>query len=256
MKRFITNHMFMLNGLGSIEDKSAAIQTSIKLIESATSSGLFASDCLITWAKSLGFLEDPLFVSSFNGVLHNNPDNSWIGTAWRTHIMCWCAMHCLNIEGDFAEVGCYAGNTVKMVIDYSDFKNSSKTYWLYDMFENQGNVTQTLALHSETLYQSVIDKFKDYNNVKINKGIIPEVFDILGLPEKIAFLHIDLNNAASERQALERMYDRLSIGAIIIFDDYGWVQYRPQKDTIDEFFKKINKSVLELPTGQGLLIKS
>ena len=68
-------------------------------------------------------------------------------------------------------------------------------------------------------------------------------------PEQIAFLHIDMNNAEAERGALEVLFDRVSTGGIIVFDDYGWSGYRAQKDLADDFMQLHGLSVLELPTG-------
>jgi len=86
------------------------------------------------------------------------------------------------------------------------------------------------------------------------RGRIPESF-AQGAPEKIALLHIDMNNAPSERATLEALYDRVQPGGFMIFDDYGWVQYRAQKDSADEFMASRGKMILELPTGQGLAIR-
>jgi len=51
------------------------------------------------------------------------------------------------------------------------------------------------------------------------------------------------------------LFDRVVPGGAIVFDDYGWNGYRPQKDAEDAFLAARGYSVLELPTGQGLLIK-
>ena len=42
---------------------------------------------------------------------------------------------------------------------------------------------------------------------------------------------------------------------IVILDDYGWLVLRSQKDAEDEFFARRGYQVLELPTGQGLVVK-
>lgn len=44
-------------------------------------------------------------------------------------------------------------------------------------------------------------------------------------------------------------------GGTIVLDDYGWLGYGDQKTVEDEFFAARGYQVLELPTGQGLLIK-
>jgi hypothetical protein len=69
-------------------------------------------------------------------------------------------------------------------------------------------------------------------------------------------MHLDLNSAAAEVAALERLYDRLVVGGYLVLDDYGWYAYRQQKAEEDPFFRSRGTTVLELPTGQGLVIKT
>jgi O-methyltransferase len=262
MKDYISDFHFMINGPGSADDKSRRLFFAIEEIKDITSSGLFAGDCLVTWAKSLSFLEDGAFVESINRQLDNNlrlsnhleHNRVLRGILWRKHVMCWAAEYCLRVDGDYAEVGCYMGDSVKVIIDYTNFRNTNKTYWLYDMFDNDGTISEKFAQHSSTMYQEVVESFRDIPNVRVIKGKVPESFS-QGRPFKIAFLHVDMNNAPSERAALEELYESVAPSGIIIFDDYGWVQYRPQKDTIDQFLGKYGRRVLELPTGQGFFIK-
>ena len=60
---------------------------------------------------------------------------------------------------------------------------------------------------------------------------------------------------AAERAALEVLYERMQPGGILLLDDYGWVQNRPQKDAADAFLARQGRKVLEMPTGQGLAIR-
>ena len=73
--------------------------------------------------------------------------------------------------------------------------------------------------------------------------------------KKISFAHIDLNNAEAEISVLEIIYDKIVSGGIIIFDDYGWVGYKDQQIKEKQFIEKNGLRILELPTGQGLVIK-
>jgi hypothetical protein len=63
-----------------------------------------------------------------------------------------------------------------------------------------------------------------------------------------------MNAPIAQRGALEVLFDRLSPGAVVIFDDYGWFLYHREKEVADAFFEERGHSVLELPTGQGLVI--
>jgi SAM-dependent methyltransferase len=259
MRKYVTNLMFMLNGAGTIEEKSRDLQTSISLLANATGSSFFASDCLITWAKSMGFLEDQRFVDCVNRRLtgERRNDEAMKGIVWRLHTLCWAAKQAKNLDGDFVEAGCYAGNTARVIAEYVGLALESgkkRKYWLYDLFENDGSVSEVLAAHSETLYEHVKQTFVDMPEVVVIRGEAPKSFS-QGAPKKIAFLHVDMNNAPSERAVLEELYDRVVPGGVIVFDDYGWVQYRAQKDSADAFMASRGKTILELPTGQGLVVR-
>jgi predicted O-methyltransferase YrrM len=101
----------------------------------------------------------------------------------------------------------------------------------------------------------VREKFKSYPQVKIFKGFIPDVFEGQS-PQRIAFLHIDLNQAPAEVAALDALFDRIVPGGIVILDDYEWAGvYRAQKLAEDPWFEARQYRVIPLPTGQGLVIK-
>lgn len=57
------------------------------------------------------------------------------------------------------------------------------------------------------------------------RGPVPESF-AQGAPEKVAFAHIDMNNARSEIAALDALESRLSPGAVIVLDDFGQLTTR------------------------------
>ena len=73
-------------------------------------------------------------------------------------------------------------------------------------------------------------------------------------PEKVAFLHLDMNAPLANKGALDLLFDRMSPGAVAVLDDYGWIQYRREKEIADEFFEARGYRILEFPTGQGLVI--
>ena len=108
--------------------------------------------------------------------------------------------------------------------------------------------------HGAELYQRVIAKFADYPQVTLVKGLIPQTFETAA-PDRIAYLHIDLNQAPAEIASLEHLFDRMVPGGILILDDYEWSGiYRPQKLAEDEWFDARRYRVMPLPTGQGLVI--
>ena len=87
------------------------------------------------------------------------------------------------------------------------------------------------------------------------KGFIPESFQRGTTPSEIAWLHIDLNSAMPTRAALETLFDRMSTGSVILFDDYGWSGWRDTKVAVDAFFAGRQGTLLPMPTGQALFFK-
>lgn len=75
-------------------------------------------------------------------------------------------------------------------------------------------------------------------------------------PERIAYLHIDLNSANAKISVLEVLFDRVVSGGVIVFDDYGWKSFSRQREAEDRFMAERGYRILELPTGQGLVIKN
>jgi predicted O-methyltransferase YrrM len=65
-----------------------------------------------------------------------------------------------------------------------------------------------------------------------------------------------MNSSASELAALEHLFDRVSPGGVVIFDDFGWMGYDKQTVAEIDFMRERGHDILELPTGQGMVIKT
>ena len=216
--------------------------------------GIFTGDNLFTIGRNLGFLEDRAFMEARQKHEETGIEQA---IAWRHYVLAWTARSVISrkIPGDFVECACYKGTSARIICDYVDFRNSDKTYYLYDLFEHdESMVHHAMPEHGKSLFETVTGRFTDFPNVKVTRGHVPEVLDEIS-PESISFLHIDLNNAPAEIGALERLFDRLSAGGILILDDYGWRAYRAQKEAEDPWLAARGYQVLELPTGQGLVFK-
>jgi hypothetical protein len=73
--------------------------------------------------------------------------------------------------------------------------------------------------------------------------------------KKTRTARLDMNCTLPERAALEYFWDRLSPGAIVLFDDYAYFGNDSLADAIDSAALSLGTAVLSLPTGQGLIIK-
>lgn len=211
------------------------------------------ADNMLTWCRNMSMLDDAPFVRAWQSNIEAESDEAIV---WRRYVLACAAYHCVQLEGDFVECGAYTGVGMKTVIDYLGGRAFPRTFWGYDAFEHDPSMlNHDMPEHSKELFPRVQKKFADYPQVRLIKGLIPDVF-ASHCPERIAYLHIDLNQAPAEIASLEQLFERMVPGAILILDDYEWSGfYRPQKLAEDKWFNERHYRVMPLPTGQGLVFK-
>ncbi|MBT9471760.1 MAG: class I SAM-dependent methyltransferase [Pseudomonadota bacterium] len=231
----------------SFIDKVRALLLALK-----STAGSFTGDNLITFDKNLSFLADEKFMASYDAHAATKIEK---GIIWRTAVLAWAAKNALRLPGDFVECACYKGTSARIVCDYLGFAQLDRTYYLYDLFDHDPAMPHhRMTEHGEGLFETVKARFEEFPNVVVTRGAAPASF-AKASPGAISFLHVDMNNAPAEAAVIEALFDRIVPGAAIILDDYGWRYYRAQKQAHDAWFAARGYSILELPTGQGLVIK-
>ncbi len=216
--------------------------------------GIHAADNIFTIGRNLGFLEDARFVDAWQKNAQTEVERAIV---WRLHVLSWAARSVLAraVPGDYVECACYKGTSARLICDDVGWASTGRRFYLYDLFEHDASMTHhAMPEHGAGLYARVKARFADLPSVVVTQGSVPAVLRDVA-PERIAFMHIDMNNAESEIGALEVLFERLSPGGILILDDYGWRAYRQQKLAEDPWLAARGYTVLEMPTGQGMVIK-
>ncbi len=229
-------------------------------------------DRLLTLDKTRGFEEDKRFLEASEQIKGSQAYDQYAspdGISWRLNTLVWAARCALNIPGDFVECGVFKGDMSWVVSHVIDFSKQDKQFYLYDTFEGfspKYSSKEDFPLNPDffefanatyrvnNLAEQVGKRFERFNNIKIIKGNLPDTLRI-DAPKKISYLHMDLNSPIAEIETLKVLFDRVEMGGAIILDDYGWMEYIKQKRAHDEFMSSRNQNILELPTGQGLVIK-
>ena len=228
-------------------------------------------DRLLTLDKVCGFRREPEFARAMQDIRGSHPYDQYDGPdgiAWRLNTLVWAARCALQVGGDFVECGVFKGDMSWVVLQAVGSQRIPKFY-LFDSFEgfspqlssaedfpdNPGFLDFANRIYREAgLFDYVRARFSPYPNIKVIKGFLPEAFAV-SLPERIAYLHVDLNSPRAEIAVLERLFDRVVAGGVIVFDDYGWALYAKQKEAEDAFMRERGYHILELPSGQGLVVK-
>ena len=188
------------------------------------------------------FLRDEKFIKAYETALKHNAAGQY-QMKWRAHVICWAAMNAKKLGGDFVECGVSHGFLSRVALEYVGIKDN---FYLMDLWEKNSSYDDN--------YEEVKKSFASFPNVKLVKGRIPETLTQVK-SKRIAYLHLDLNYAPPEIAALDYFWDKMPVGAIVISDDYGHLQYPEQRKALDAFAKSKGLLVLAMPTGQGIIIR-
>jgi len=200
------------------------------------------------------------------GTDKNNIDDS----LWRHWIISYATKHAMQFSKstklNFVECG--VGEGISAFFSLRQISNNIKKIescqmHLYDAWApmKKEGLLET-ELNSERKYSELtinmaknnLEEFKKI--ITYHEGYIPESFKKNpDNPESIIYIHIDLNSAKPTLAALELFFPKLQDRGIILFDDYGAINYRDTRKIIDNFFRDKPGILMELPTGQAIYYK-
>lgn len=162
---------------------------------------------------------------------------------------------CSNLDGDVAEVGVYTGGSAKIIADYLYWMGSTCKVHLFDTFQGIPKVDNIDSnIFRKSLFTSDYYKVKSYlecyPNIEIYPGLFPKTGKCVK-DKKISFVHIDVDTYQSTFDSLEFFYHKMVNNGIMLIHDYSTVP--GVKNSVDDFCRLYNKSVLELAGSQGLI---
>jgi hypothetical protein len=160
-----------------------------------------------------------------------------------------------EIPGDIVECGIASGGSLLFMGLLLKRLNATRALWGFDTFEGLPAPTANdpdyeVAKRFTGKYRGDRDEVRLLLNVhNVETHLVPGLFQktLPNCPvDRIAFLHIDGDWYDSVRTCLDCLYDKLSPGGIIQFDDYG--HWAGSRKAVDEFFERrhVNPKLLYL----------
>lgn len=228
----------------------------------------FFGDGLGVRNRDMTALREPRFATAYEEARRLNADG-WSGKSpdilWRAHVACWAAKHALTIEGDFVECGVHTGLLSRTICGFLDFAKVDRQFWLFDTWAGIPTESATAdearmaagfnkKIYAVDSYPIARRNFAAFPNVRLVRGVLPGSLAQAEIGA-ISYLSIDLNSAAAERGVIEALWGRLSRGAVVLLDDYGFTGFSDQHDVWDAFAADVGTMVATLPTGQGLIVR-
>ena len=204
----------------------------------------------------------------FSGTLSHGLDkHNYDDTFWVDWLIAFAAKYAItftkNNNLNFVECGVGDGNTAFHALSQLKSKPqllSETKMWLYDSWDAMQSKhldvseKQYDGRYSDLDINACKNNLKEFKEITIyNQGYVPEVFESIPKhPDKVNYLHIDLNSAGPSMAALEFFYPKMLDRGVIIFDDYGGKNYSKMRNQIDEFLSDKKGVLLEIPTGRAI----
>ena len=187
----------------------------------------------------------------------------------KSFYLCKYFLHVNFLDGDILECGVLRGFSAYLIrtLENKMSMNKINGYYLIDSFEGLSEIkpediptNKDLKIHKKGELKENLETvekiFKNFENVYILKGWIPEVFKHLDENNKYKFVHLDVDLYKPTLDSLDYIFDKVVKGGVIITDDFQSPLFPGNQKAWKEYFdkKKIN-NWLALPSGQAVIIK-
>jgi len=170
----------------------------------------------------------------------------------------------LNGSSSIIEIGVWRGGTSAIMAQKLFHLKSKANMYLADTFEGVVKVSEKDKLysggeHSDTSQQIVEDLLKNkvkYSNYKILKGIFPEQTEhLVPAGEVFGLCHIDVDVYESAKDIISWVWDKLIIGGVIVFDDYGFHTCTGITRLVNEQRNLKDRVILHNLNGHAIMVK-
>lgn len=168
--------------------------------------------------------QDPLLREVFSP-RHRRP-TSMMGEAGASQILEQLRA-CLMLEGDVAEIGAWQGGSAWCIAKYLSLVGSQKTLFVFDYGEMQPRDKPRSLVCEDQMRRD----FSDFSLARLFFGPARDrVAEAITGRLCFVFLDFGWNN-----EIIPFVYERLTLGGIMLFDNYGFTAGEPDK--FDTFFE-------------------
>lgn len=168
----------------------------------------------------------------------------------------------LDSSASFLEVGVWRGGTAAIIGRKLELLDSKINFYLADTYtgvvkSNDKDLFYTDSEHNDTSLTIVENLVKDIKiNYKQLVGIFPEdTAHLINENEKFGLCHIDVDVYQSAKDIVDWIWDKLIIGGVVIFDDYGFHTCTGITTYIQEVKHLKDRMIVHNINGHALMIK-
>lgn len=166
-------------------------------------------------------------------------------------------------EGALIEIGVWRGGSGALIAKKAKLSGIKEKVYLCDTFKGvvkAGGKDSKYkgGEHADTsvgTVEEIVRKLK-LDNVTILEGIFPDESAHLVTDKKFRFCHIDVDVYDSAAAITEWIWPKLTVGGIVVFDDYGFVTCDGITRFVNEQRLKKDTTIIHNLNGHAVLIKT
>jgi len=204
------------------------------------------------------WLEDEAFKKLFNSVAPLTKVDRY-----RCYELWTLVEQASKLEGSLIEVGTWRGGTGAILAGKADLCGIDDPVYLCDTFEGVVKAGPKDSKykggeHADTSIQQVEELIHErlhLENVRILQGIFPEESSHLIEDSRFRLCHIDVDVYQSARDIVDWIWDRMVVGGLIIYDDYGFSGTDGITKHVDEQRGLSDRLVIHNLNGHAVIIK-
>ncbi len=183
----------------------------------------------------------------------------------------WClAGQAAKLPGDILEVGVWRGGTGALLAAraagradaYNGNGFGSKRVFLADTFTGvvkagERDTYYRGGEHADTSLEAVRELLAelDLTNVELLRGVFPEDTAERISHRRFSLVHVDVDVYQSARDTVEWAWPRLTLGGVVVFDDYGFYGCEGVTELVDEVYDRPDRLVMHNLNGQAVVTK-
>jgi O-methyltransferase len=167
-----------------------------------------------------------------------------------------------KFEGALIEIGVWRGGTGALIAKKASLCSIKEPVYLCDTFKGVVKATDNDTTYkggehentSRRIVENLLEKL-NLQNVIILEGIFPDETASRINRQNFRFCHIDVDTYQSAKDITDWVWDKMAIGGIIVYDDYGFEECDGIAKYVDGQRPDADRLVFHNLNGHAIIVK-
>lgn len=168
-----------------------------------------------------------------------------------------------KVKGAFIEIGVLRGGSGALIASRMRGLGLKRTLYLCDTFDGivKAGTRDTTFKNGDLVHDSVVSVKRlmhtvHVSNTVILKGIFPDQTQHRLKDRTFSFCHIDVDVYQSAKDIVAWVWPKLSVGGMLVFDDYGFHACSGITEYVNELRSKNDRVIIHNLNGHAIVIKT